>query len=254
MSKRKPTLSVVIITKNEADRLPRLLESIRDIADEIIVVDSGSTDGTPTIAARYGAKVFIEEWKGYGRQKQSALEKAKGDWILFLDADEIPDERLKQTIREVIKTPSAKGYLIRRKVVYLGKITTHVWGRDWVLRLVKRDANPRWIGDIHEKLLVEGRVEKLRKGVLYHYPYRNLKEHYQKLVKYAETWAEIKAKEGKTPSLWKIIFAPLGGFFKYYILNRGFLDGFRGFVISVLHGFYTFSKYLFLWERSKKKD
>lgn len=254
MGKReKSTLSVAIITKNEADRLPRLLEAVKDLADEIVVVDSGSTDGTPEVARRYGARVFVEEWKGFGAQKQSAFEKTRGDWVLFLDADEVPDEELKEAIKEAIRNPTAEGYLIRRKVVYFGKVVHHVWGKDYVLRLVKRSANPKWVGDIHEKLLLEGRVEKLKRGVLYHYTYRNLREHYQKMVRYAEAWAETKAKEGKKVAPWKIFLAPIGGFLKYYLLNKGFLDGFRGFVISVLHGCYTFAKYTFLWEKTKLK-
>jgi len=251
---RRPTLSVAIITKNEEDRLPRLLESIKDIADEIVVVDSGSSDQTVEVAKRYGAKVFVEEWKGFGPQKQSALEKTTGDWILFLDADEIPSTDLKREILKAIKQPKADGYKIHRKVVYLGKEVHHVWGSDWVLRLVSRKSNPKWIGNIHEKLVLEGRIEKLPKGVLYHYTYRNLREHFLKLVKYSELWAEERAKRGQRVSSLKIIFAPFGGFFKYYILNRGFLDGFRGFIISVLHGFYTFAKYLFLWEKTHKRE
>jgi len=255
MSEKLIRLSVAIITKNEEDRLPRTLEAVKDLADEIVVVDSGSTDRTVEIAKRYGAKVFIEDWKGYGEQKNSALQKTTGEWILFLDADEVVSKELKNLIKEKIENPTADGYFLKRQTVYLGKEIKHIWNNDWVLRLVKRSANPRWVGSIHEKLLLDGKTEYLRGGVLYHYTYRSLLEHLQKSLLYAKLSAEEYYKRGKKPLLFKIIFAPLWAFFKIYLLKLGFLDGIRGFFIAWSYAINSFAKYAILWDllRSSKK-
>jgi glycosyltransferase involved in cell wall biosynthesis len=244
-------LSVALITKNEEDRLPKTLEAVKDLADEIVVVDSGSTDRTVEVARSFGAKVFTEEWKGYARQRQSALKKCRGKWILFLDADEVLSEELKWEIKRVLKNPTAEGYLIKRKTVYLGKVLNHIWDNDWVLRLVKRDANPRWVGRVHEKLLLEGRVEKIPKGVIYHYTYRNLWEHFEKALLYARLSAEEYHRRGKRATLFKLVGAPLWAFFKIYLLKRGFLEGIRGLLIAGSYALNAFVKYALLWEKQK---
>jgi glycosyltransferase involved in cell wall biosynthesis len=254
MSKKFVRLSVAIITKNEEDRLPQTLEAIKDLADEIVVVDSGSNDKTLEVAKRYGAKVFVEDWKGYGEQKNSALQKTKGEWVLFLDADEVVSEELKQLIREKINNPTAEGYYLKRRIVYLGKEIKHIWNNDWVLRLVKRSANPRWAGDIHEKLLLEGKTEYLKGGVLYHYTYRNLYEQLRKMLLYAKLSAEDYYKKGKKPSKVKIVSAPFWNFVKFFFLKRGFLEGFRGFLIAFSYAFYSFAKYALLWDMCRNSE
>ena len=247
-------LSVAIITKNEEDRLPKTLEAVKEIADEIVVVDSGSTDKTVEIAKSYGAKVFVEDWKGFGRQKQSAFEKTTGDWVLFLDADEVPTKELLEAIEEVLKNPTAEGYLIRRRAVYLGKKLRFIWNNDWVLRLVKREANPRWVGNIHEKLVVEGRVRKLKGGDLLHYTYRSLSEHLQKSLKYAELSAREYFERGKKAPLYKVFLSPIWAFFKVYFLKLGFLEGYRGFLIASGYAINAFAKYAILRELKRGQE
>ena len=242
-------LSVAIITKNEEDRLPKTLEAVKDIADEIVVVDSGSTDRTVEIAKKFGAKVFIEEWKGYGAQKQSALQKCKGEWILFLDADEVIDKDLKEEIKRVIQKQEAVGYKIRRRTVYLGKPLKFLWNNEYLLRLVRKDANPKWVGNIHEKLSVGGKVRTLKRGTIYHYTYRSLKEHYLKSIKYAELTAEERYIRGKKPSLVRFFLSPLWAFFKAYLLKGGILEGRRGFLIAFSYALNSLLKEGFLWER-----
>jgi len=242
-------LSVAIITKNEEDRLPKTLEAVKDIADEIVVVDSGSTDKTVDIAKKFGARVFVEEWKGYGPQKQSALQKCKGEWILFLDADEVIDKKLKEEIKKAIKSSEVVGYKIRRRTVYLGKPLRFLWSNEYLLRLVKRNANPKWVGNIHEKLSVEGKVRTLKRGTIYHYTYRSLKEHYLKSIKYAELTAEERYKKGKKPSLVRFFLSPLWAFFKAYLLKGGILEGRRGFLIAFSYALNSLLKEGFLWER-----
>jgi len=251
--RREPLLSVAIITKNEEDRLPKLLEALKGWADEVVVLDSGSSDRTVEIARSWGAKVFVEEWKGYGPQKQSAFEKTTGKWVLFLDADEVPDENLKAAIKEAINNPEADGYEIRRRAVYLGKPLKRLWSNEWLLRLVRRDANPRWEGGVHEKLEVEGEVGRIPEGVLYHYTYRNLKEHFEKSLRYAVLSAQEYHRRGKRFSLWKLMLSPPWAFFKVYLLRGGFLDGTRGLLIALSYLINGIAKYALLWDLDRRK-
>ncbi len=248
----KLPLSVAIITYNEEENLPRTLEAIRDIAEEIIIVDSHSTDKTVEIAKNFGAKVFVEDWKGFRDQKNSALEKCNKDWILFLDADEVVSKELKEEIVNAIKTKKADGFYINRKTYYIGRFLNHIWQPDWVLRLVKKDANPRWEGgNIHEYLKIDGKTDKL-KGYLYHYTYKDLNDHFNKSLKYAKLSAEEMHKNGKKFKLHKLIINPLWAFFRQYFIKLGFLDGIRGLSVSMSYLFSTFLKYLFLWELEQK--
>jgi len=251
---KRPLLSVAIITKNEEDRLPKLLEALKGWADEVVVVDSGSRDRTVEIARSFGAKVFVEPWRGFGPQKNSALEKTSGKWVLFLDADEVPDERLKGAIKEAIAKEGISGYEIRRRAVYLGKPLKRLWANEWLLRLVRRDANPRWEGTVHEKLLVEGKVGKIPRGVLYHYTYRNLKEHFEKSFRYAVLSAEEYHRRGKRFSLWKLLLSPAWSFFKVYLLKGGFLEGIRGLFIAFSYWLNGFIKYALLWELDRNSE
>ena len=248
----KLPLSVAIITYNEEDNLPRTLNSIKDIASEIVVIDSHSTDKTREIARFYGAKVYEEDWKGFRDQKNLALEKCTQEWILFLDADEVVSNELKDSIINEIKNPSADGFLINRKTYYLGKFLNYTWQPDWKLRLVNKKSNPVWDGEnIHEYLKISGNVRKL-KGFLYHYTYKDLEEHFQKSLKYAKLSAEIYYKKGKKFKLHKLILNPIWAFTKIYILELGFLDGIRGLSVGISYLISTFLKYMYLWELEQK--
>ncbi|NPB05957.1 MAG: glycosyltransferase family 2 protein [Aquificae bacterium] len=247
----KVRLSVAIVAKDEEDRLPRTLEAVSDLADEVVVVvDASSSDRTAEVAARLGARVFIEEWKGYAGQKNSALEKCRGEWVLFLDADEVPDEGLKEEVRRVLEEPTAEGYLLRRKAVYAGKPLRFVWGKEYLLRLVRRSANPRWAGKVHERLLLDGRVEKLKRGWLYHYTYRSVSEHFQKSLLYAELSALERFERGRRPSFWRLVLGPPWAFFKTYLLKGGVLEGWRGLAIAASYAFNALIKELRLRELS----
>ncbi len=253
MSEKLP-LSVSIITFNEEENLPRALESIKDIASEIIVVDSHSTDRTREIAKEYGAKVFEEDWKGHMAQKNSALQKCTQPWILSLDADEEVSPELKEEIIKRIKNPDADGYYVNRKTYHLGKFLNHVWQPDWKLRLVKRSANPHWGGyDPHDKLIIDGKTKKIKRGYLYHYSYKDLYDQFSRLVKYAKVGAESYHRFGKNFSLWHLVVNPTYAFVKEFFIKRGFLDGLVGFEVSVTHAFYVFMKYMFLWEIEKNE-
>ncbi|WP_456397307.1 glycosyltransferase family 2 protein [Desulfurobacterium sp.] len=250
----KLPLTVALITYNEEENLPRTLEAIKDIASEIVIIDSHSKDKTVEIAKIYGARVFIENWKGFRDQKNSLIEKCTQKWILFLDADEVVSEELKREITEAITSEKADGFMLNRKTFYAGKFLNHVWQPDWVLRLVKKESNPRWEGgNIHEYLVIDGKVKKLN-GYLFHYTYKNIYEHYQKSIKYAKLSAEEMYRNGKRFKIHKLLLNPTWAFIKQYFIQMGFLDGIRGLSVSFSYFVSTFLKYLFLWELSIRRN
>jgi len=252
MSGSKLPLSVAIITYNEEDIIGRTLEAVHDIAQEIIVVDSHSTDRTREIAKAYGAKVFVEDWKGHVKQKNSALEKCTQEWILALDADEVVSEELKESIVSAIRYPQAEGYYLNRKTYYMGKFLEHTWQPEWRLRLVRKSACPTWTGqDPHDKLVIKGRTAKLE-GFLYHYSFKDLKDHIFKSIAYAQRSAEVKFIAGEKASLLNLILNPVWAFIKIFLLKKGFLDGMRGLIASAVSSFYVFAKYAFLYEKQLK--
>jgi len=241
-------LSVVIITFNEEENIGRTLESIAENASEIIIVDSGSLDKTIRIAEKFGAKIFSEEWKGYIQQKNSALEKCNEEWILSLDADEVVSNDLKNAIEKQLKNPDADGYIIKRKTHYLSKLLNHAWQPDWKLRLVKKSSLPKWQGtDVHESLSISGTTKKID-GCLIHYSYKDIKHHYNKTIEYAKQSAQSYFDKGKKFHFLNLLFNPPIAFMRLYIINLGFLDGFRGFLAGFSSYVYTFLKYVFLWE------
>lgn len=253
--KDKLPLSVAIISFNEEDNLGKTLAAIEPIASEIIIVDSHSTDSTVEIAESYGAKVFVEDWKGHVAQKNSALEKCSQEWILSLDCDEVADQELVQSIINAVTNPTSDGYIVNRRTYYMGKYLKYSWQPDWKLRLVRRDAQPEWGGyDPHDVLSIKGSVEKIRKGDLLHYSYRDIYDHYQRLVKYAKVAAQSYDKNGKKFSYTAIYTKPLFAFVKKYFIKRGFMDGFAGLAVAVSSFIYVYLKYLFLKEIQEKKN
>jgi len=254
MKKENLSLSVSIITLNEENNIERCLKSISNIASEIVIVDSGSTDRTVEIAESFGVKVFVEKWQGYIIQKNIALKKCTKSWVLCLDADEEVSQELKTSIKEAIKKDNKDGYYINRRSFYLGKLLKYSWQPDNMLRLVRRQSNPCWGGyEPHDKLFVIGSTGVL-KGDLIHYSYRNIDDHVKGLTKYAYLVAQSYDKMGKRSHLYNFIFNPFFAFFKKYIIRAGFLDGFRGFLIAILSFFYVFLKYSYLWEIVKDKE
>jgi len=241
-------LSVCLISYNEADNIGRTLESVLDLAAEIVVVDSHSTDRTTDIAESFGAKIFVEDWKGHIRQKNSALKKCSQPWILSIDCDEVVSPELNRSIRTNIGTGNICGYLINRKTIYLGKRLDYAWQPDWNLRLVHRDLHPNWTGyDPHDILKSKGPRKRL-KGHLIHYSYRDLKDHMQRMVGYARTVAMSYHKDGRKFHGYNLILNPVFSFIKKYFFKRAFLDGFQGFLVCASSFIYVFLKYSFLWE------
>ncbi len=247
-------LSVAIISFNEEENIGAVLEAVSDIADEIVIVDSGSNDRTREIAGKYGARVFVEEWKGYREQKNSALEKCKSTWILSLDCDEIVSGELKESIVEAVREGGIEGGIVNRRTIYAGKLLKYSWQPDRKLRLVRRDASPCWEGGrVHESLHVDGRTGRL-KGPLYHYPYRDIEDHLRTTIDYARLAASTYLESGGRFHLFKLLVNPLYKMFQRYILQRGFMDGARGLIIAFSAFVYTYAKYVYVWELEKGRD
>lgn len=246
----KPSLTVAIIAHNEQDRLPKTLAAVADIASEIVLINSCSTDNTVEVARSFGAQVYTEEFKGYVEQKNSLIPKCTQDWILFLDADEVLNPELKAAIVAAIAAGEPKAYEMNRLTFYLGKLLKHAWQPNYRLRLVRRAANPKWVGEIvHEALECSDPVARLP-GYIVHYSYRDVNDHFERTIRYAKMSAQSYIKRGKKPSLLKIIFSPIFSFIKLYFIKLGCLDGRAGYIAAQSAFIYTFLKYVFLWEAS----
>ncbi|MEO2069395.1 MAG: glycosyltransferase family 2 protein [Desulfurobacteriaceae bacterium] len=245
---------MAILTFNSERCIEEVLSSIKDIADEIIVVDSGSKDKTLEIVKSFGAKVYTRKFDNFVNQKNYLLSLCTKEWVLFIDDDEVLSEELKEEIKKVkLKEKSFDGYYVNRLTNYLGKWIKHAWYPDWHLRLAKRKKCV-WVGDlVHESLRVEGKVGYL-KGDLLHYSYPSISDHLRKVDLYTTLYAKGLYKKGKRFSYIKLITSPIGAFLRRYFLKKGFLDGFEGFVVSVMSSYYSFLKYLKLWEIEKNEN
>lgn len=233
-------LSVIIIAKNEEHLIKTCLESV-SWADEIIVLDSGSTDNTVTIAKKYTPHVFETDWQGYGVQKQRALEKASGDWVLNLDADEYVDDGLKQTLLQVMAADTADACRIPIQMYFYGKPLRYSSSPSRHIRLFKR-VNARYSQDIvHEKILIPEtyRIAQLQQAIKHH-SFRDLSHALFKMNRYSSYSAKIRLEEGKQVGFAKTLLATAWMFFRCYFLQRGFLDGKAGLIFAALNAQGTF--------------
>lgn len=248
-STTRANLSACIVAFNEADRIAACLASLT-FCDEVVVVDSHSTDATRAIAAANGARVIERDWPGYRAQKQFALEACAHDWVLCLDADEVVSDTLRgeiETLRAGGFAGNAAGYSMPRCTEYFGRmIRRGGWYPDRKLRLVDRRRG-RWSGrEIHEKMTADGPVQKLA-GELEHYSYRDLADQLVRLERYAELMARAMHAEGRRARWWNLCLSPLWRGFRDLVLKRGLLDGWRGFAIASIEMNYVRQKFLKLW-------
>lgn len=239
---QKTPLSVVIIALNAASQIEACLKSAA-FADEIVVVDSGSRDATREIALKYGARVLHQDWLGFGRQKQFAVEQASHDWVLCLDADERASDPLRASIVEALQAPCFQAYRMPRCNRFMGRWLKHGEGYpDWSLRLYDRRA-ARWSEDaVHEKVIATAPVGTLR-GDLLHESEESLAAYLDKQNRYTSLQAEALFRHGKQASVGPLIFSPLLRFVKFYFIRRGFLDGAPGLVHILIGCFNSFCKY-----------
>jgi len=238
-------ISAVIITLNEEDRLPDALASLEGVADEIVVVDSYSTDRTPEIARQAGAAFYQNRFEDYGQQKNYAMQKAGHDWILNLDADERVSPELKKAIMELKgKQPpeNVTAFAIKRKAFYLGRWIRHSgWYPDRKVRLFRK-STALWQGRIHERLQVNGADAPLS-GEILHYTYRDISDHVRRLNRYSDFQAEAIVRQKKKCLFLRLLLLPPVTFLRHYIWRLGFLDGFAGLVIAMVSSWGTAMKY-----------
>ena len=235
-------LSVIIITHNEAHDIRRCLESVR-FADEIVVFDSGSIDGTQAICREYTKKVFETDWPGFGAQKNRALQQATGEWILSLDADEWVSDSLKLEIIEVLHAGKENAYCIPCRIVCFGRIIKHGASQKSPLRLFKKSLGKFDNAIIHEKVVIDGRIGRLS-SLLFHETYCDLDEMLEKLNRYTTVAAQRRLQEGRVDHLAMVLLNSLWVFFRSYFLKFGFLDGEAGFILAVANAEYCYYRYL----------
>lgn len=236
-------ISAIIITRNEQDNLPRAVKSL-GCCDEIVIVDSGSTDRTVAVAQELGARVIEHEWSGYARQKNLAAAEAAHDWVLALDADEALSEQLQHELGRLKQQgPSHDAYAFPRLAQYRGKWIHHSgWYPDRKVRLYDR-RKARWVGDyVHESVRTDGSVGELT-GDLLHYTCPTLARHIETVNRYTSLAAQEMIAEGRQVSFLRMITAPPWAFVRGYLVQRGFLDGREGFLIASMAAFYVFAKY-----------
>jgi glycosyltransferase involved in cell wall biosynthesis len=251
-------ISLAIITYNEEENIVRLLNSLADIADEVIIVDSFSTDKTKEICTQKypQVKFFEKKFNGYGEQKNHALNLCSHEWVLFLDADEVPDEEMKKSIQKIVSSESTEFN------VYMAKFNNHLgihlikyggWGNVYRDRLFRKKYARYSDDKVHEFLITDQKLGLLE-GRLNHYTYKSIHHHVSKINKYSDMMAEKMFERGKRINRFKIIVSPIFEFIKVFIFKRGFLDGFPGFYIAKTMSYYTFLKYIKLREKIRLSE
>jgi glycosyltransferase involved in cell wall biosynthesis len=246
------TLSVITLTKNEELNIAECLESVA-WADEIIIIDSGSSDRTIELARQYTSNVTVLPWLGYGAARNKGLARSRSDWILWLDADERVTEDLSREIRTIVERDdqSVAGYEIARRAYFCGKWIRHGgWYPSRVVRLFRRDRARFSEHRVHERVLVEGRLGRTRFDLM-HYTDRDLEHYFTKFNLYTSLAAHDMLEAGRGFSVLNLVVRPLFQFVKMYVLRLGFLDGIHGFVLCVASSAYVFTKYAKLWELRK---
>lgn len=244
-------LSAVVVTLNEEANIVECLKSVH-FADEIVVVDSQSSDSTVQLAKRFTDKVYQTTFEGYGKLKNDAMAKASGDWILSIDADERVSPRLAEEIAEVVGTDSnCSGYLMPRRTFFLGRWIMHGgWYPGYVLRLFRKDSASFSNALVHENVAVSGDVGKLE-GELLHYSDPNLKRYLSKLDRFTDLSSQALFENGRRTGFNDLLFRPTFMFWKMYFFKLGILDGMQGLILSLLSAVHVFIKYVKLWEKCR---
>lgn len=243
-------LSVVIITKNEEHNIERCLKSV-NWANEIVVIDNGSTDRTLEFCRKYNCRITETDWLGFGPLKKLAVDTANYDWIFSIDSDEEVSEPLQDKILNILANPRSNGFRIRRESFYLGKKIRHGgWDRDYQLRLFNRKFGNFNDKQVHESVSISGMVGRIEEP-MFHYTYPTVHSHIEKMNRYSELGLESLARKKKTASIGSAVLRGLAKFIKMYVLQQGFLDGKIGFVLCYNSAFGVYLKYLKLWEKNR---
>ncbi len=248
--------SAVIITKNEAHIIGQTLQALQSVTDDIIIVDSGSTDETLAICVQFNARVIQTAWHGYGINKNMGIDAAKYDWILSLDADEVVDDVLQQSLQKLIFKEKNTVYNIRFKTFFCNRWIKHgEWAGDEHIRLFNREM-VRWNEAlVHENLQIPANAITITlKGFIKHFTVNSLEEYINKTLVYARLNAQKYHQQGKKASWIKLRLSPQFSFIYYYLLRLGFLDGWEGYLIAKTNAWYTFLKYAYLKEINQQDN
>jgi glycosyltransferase involved in cell wall biosynthesis len=248
-SSRVNTISAIVVCFNEEERIRDCLESLR-WCDEIVVVDSFSTDRTPEICRGYTDRFIQREWAGYRDQKAFAHSQATKDWVFLVDSDERVTTELRYEVENALTQDNGRyaGYAVPRLVHYLDRWWRRGgWYPDYDVRLFRRDLATWGGSEPHEKILVDGAVRRLR-NPLHHYSYRNIEDHLQRINRFTSISSRESKKQGGRWRLSDALLRPAARFFRSYVLKRGFMEGFAGFYVAVTAAVYVFLKYAKLWE------
>lgn len=248
-------ISVIINTLNEAENLPKAISSVKDFADEIVVVDMESTDGTPEIAKNLGAKVFTHKKLGYVEPARNfAISKATNSWILILDSDEEVPKKLSEKIKKILKYPEADYYRVPRKNIIFGKwIKYSRWWPDFNIRLFKKGA-VSWNELIHAVPMTQGigeEIEAKEELSIVHHNYDSIEEYIERMNRYTSRLSEERINEGYKFNWRDLILKPSNEFLSRYFFGEGYKDGLHGLALSLLQGFSELSLYLKIWQKEK---
>lgn len=248
-------LSVAVITLNEEQSLRRCLDSVRKLAAEIVVIDSGSSDHTGAIARELGAIFEVQPWQGHVRQKNIALKRCTQPWVLCLDADEALSPELADSVRTLFTSgePAPNGYWVNRRTFYLGDWIRHAWYPEWRLRLVRRN-HAEWRGlDPHDKLEADGATARLDGDLLHYPPFASVHDHLQSTIDHARIMARSYARAGLRCHWYHLLFSPWAALLKTYVFKQGWRDGWRGLTIACVTLLGTMVKYAFLLEAQRNE-
>jgi len=246
-------ISLAVIALNEEDRIKRCLDSV-PFATEKLVVDSGSTDGTASVARSCGARVLQRAFTTFSEQKQFAVDSCGGDWILLLDADECLSSELSDAIQKTLQSGTLGAYRVRRRVLYLGRLLRFgPWSGETVLRLFPRGSAVFNKASVHEKLIPSVEVAVINTGWIEHNSYRSLSEHAAVMNRYCNLWAEEQYGNGIRSGIMKTALRTSWRFLSAFILRGGFLEGYHGFLASVMSAGTVFLKWSLLLEKHCRK-
>lgn len=247
----KATLTVIIAAKNEGHQIGDCVRSV-SFADEILVLDSGSTDDTAAQAKKAGATVHMTDWTGYGPQQQRGINLAKSEWVLSLDADELVTDALRQEIQKTIAQAKFDGYRLPRHSSFCGVFIEHSgWRPDYTLRLVRRQLAGFTDHFLHAHMTVNGEMGHLQSPII-HYSYKNLDDVLEKLNRYSRGAAQDLQVRGGSSTLTKAFMKSFWSFIRTYFLKQGFRDGRMGLVLAIYNSHTTFYKYLRLWMHGRQ--
>lgn len=247
------SLSVVIITRNSADKVGDCLKSVENLADEILVIDGNSTDGTVEIARKYCARIVRQRGNGYSDWRNQGIKEARSEWIFYLDSDERVTPELSKEIEQELNSPHYNAYAIPRRNIILGKEMRHGgWWPDYVKRLYKKSALRKWVGELHEEPVFEGNMGHLEEPMI-HLKHDNLSEMVEKTNNWSEIEARLLLEAGHPPMSWWRFFRVIKTELLYrLIIKRGLLDGAEGIIYSIYQAWSKFVTYAKLWEIQKK--